>query len=401
MLDSIFIGMSGLTSYSKGLKVVSNNLTNVNTPGFKGSKLQFANLLHQEGGGQSASLSGNAMQNNGGSGGSGIGAMAAVVNFSAGELQQTGNQMDLAVNGEGLFVLKDSNGTRYTRDGQFRFDADGLLTSSIDGSRVQGLTDRGALADISLNAQRTNPAKASSLVNFAGNLSTDTSTLNLDNIKVFDAVGGEHALSLKFTNTGATTAGTWQVDVSDGVTAVGTGSITFVNGVPKAGASAIAVTYAPTGVPPLKLSLDFSGNATSFAGGSTSTMAMTSQNGYASGVLLGTSFDNEGYVVGSFANGQTAKLGRLALARVASDTDLVETGGNAFTVAGGTAVQLGHARTKAFGGISSGVVEGSNVDMAEQFSELIVMQRGYQASSHVISTANDLIQELFDMKGHR
>src|SRR6478609_2117952 len=120
MLDSIYIGMSGLTGYEKGLRVIGNNLTNMNTPGFKGSQMQFADLFYQGSAGGGQSLSGGGSSGN--QLGTGLNTLATMINFKAGETQQTGNDLDLAINGDGYFVLRDGSEQRYTRAGQFQFD---------------------------------------------------------------------------------------------------------------------------------------------------------------------------------------------------------------------------------------------------------------------------------------
>jgi flagellar hook protein FlgE len=112
-------------------------------------------------------------------------------------------------------------------------------------------------------------------------------------------------------------------------------------------------------------------------------------------------FDGDGKLEASYSNGQTVKGPQLALAYFDSNQDVEQLGGNEFGSSNTRAMHMGHANTQSFGSVGSGVLEGSNVDMAKAFGDLIVMQRGYQASSHVVSTANDMIQELFDMKGHR
>ena len=398
MLDTIFIGMSGLTGYSKGLRVIGNNLTNVNTPGFKGSQLEFADLFYQQSAanGQTG-LGSQSMQL-----GTGLNTLATTVNFKQGELHQTGNASDVAINGEGYFLLRNGDQLRYTRAGQFQFDKDGFLISQFSGARVAGLDDNSQVVDVSLDKLQTSSPKATSIVQFTGNISnTATADVVLDGVKVIDATGGEHVLKLTFKNNGATTPGSWAVTVAEGTTTVGSGSLQFSNGNMVAGSDKISINFAPANVAPFSMSLDFSNNVTSFAAGNTSSIAVKSQNGYGAGVLTKVSFDAAGLLTATYSNGQTAKGAHLALAQFDTTNDLSPSGGNEFISTNPQGAHLGTPQSGSFGTITSGAVEGSNVDMAEEFSNLIVMQRGYQASSHVISTANDMIQELFDMKGHR
>jgi flagellar hook protein FlgE len=146
MLDSIFIGMSGLVSYSRGLRVIANNTANINTPGFKGATMQFGDLFYANGP-ASGAFSGAGVNQLG----QGVTTYSTSLDFSQGELRQSGNDLDLAVDGQGLFVLKDKDGElRYTRDGQFAFDADGFLVSRTSGAKVMGYDENGALTEVTL-----------------------------------------------------------------------------------------------------------------------------------------------------------------------------------------------------------------------------------------------------------
>ena len=398
MLDSIFIGMSGLVGFSKGLRVISNNLTNMNSPGFKGAQLQFADLFYQQGGvGYRNNLGVQSMEF-----GTGLNTLATTLNFTQGELQQTGKASDLAIDGEGYFILRNGDQTRYSRAGQFQFDQDGFLVNQVTGARVAGLDDDGRLIDLSVANLKTNAAKATANVTFSGNISSTASTdVVVDGVVVIDAVGGSHTLKLAFKNNSAATPGAWTVTVTDGGTTVGSGTLQFSGGSMAAGSGKIALTYAPVGVASMPLTLDFTKNVTSFASGNSSTIAMTTQDGYGAGTLTKVAFGQDGLMTASYSNGQNTPGAHLALAQFTANDGLAPVGNNEFISTIEGAAHVGRPQSDGLGAINSGTLEGSNVDMAEEFSNLIVMQRGYQASSHVISTANDMIQELFDMKGHR
>jgi flagellar hook protein FlgE len=402
LLDTIFIGTSGLVGFSQALRVIGNNLTNVNTPGFKGSQAQFAdffsegNASHQE----SFSTGGN---NSPTQLGNGLNFLATEINFRAGNLQSTGNDLDLAVNGNGYFVVHDGDKQEYTRAGQFAFN-NGVLVSRTNGARVQGLDSNGKLTDISLDGLQSSPAKATSSVKFSGNLPSDTVVgvdVVVSAVPIFDAAGGMHPVSLTFRKNVAPPVDTWTVTIRDVTGVVGTGTLQFNNGVVVPGTAKINFAYSPAGVTPLSAELDFSSNVTSNASaGAPSTLAFASQNGFVAGTLTGVTFNADGKLQAAYSNAQTVTGVSLALARFDSDQDIKQLGGNSFGAKDDNAVHLGRANSGAFGSFSSGVIEGSNVDLAQEFSNLIVMQRGYQAASHVISTANEMIQELFDMKGH-
>lgn len=383
MLDSIYVGMSGLTGYARGLRVIAHNTANLNTPGFKGASLQFADLFHD----------------NGGSGGigNGVATHRTVLDFSAGELRQTGQPLDLAVDGQGLFVLRDAAGQlHYTRDGRFQFDREGILKSA-DGSEVMGMGADGKLSAIGLAGLRTHGAQATTAVTFTGNLSSTASEQSIPGVRVLDAAGGTHDLTLVFTNDSETAAGSWKVVLKDGETEVGKASLSFVDGKPVLAGAKLSFSYKPAGQSALALTLDFTGDVTSFASGDLSTLSMTTQDGHAAGGLTGVAFDATGALALTYANGQTVKGIRLALARFDSLDAVASAGDNAFDATDASAWHVG-TPGDAFGNVKSGAVEISNVDLSQEFSDLVIMQRGYQASSQIVSTANDMLQELFAMK---
>jgi len=383
--------MTGLLGYSRGLRVIANNTANMNTPGFKSSNLQFTDMFYSGRNGAGAQGSGNL--------GHGLNTTGTVLSFKSGELRQTSNTLDLAIDGDGLFILRNASGEiTYTRAGQFEFNADGVLVTRGSGSKVMGQSADGSLVEISIAGLRTGAGKASSTISFAGNLSSTGSEQTVNGVKVVDAAGGEHTLSAKFTNTDSTSPGSWKVELFDGTTSVGTGQIVFVDGRPQVGSATISITYAPGGTSPVPLTLDFSKDVTSYASGSLSTLVVGSQNGYGPGALTGASFDNAGMLVLTYANGQTVKGSQLALGRFDSLDAVEAVGDNEFKAVNGRAWHIGRATTGAFGKVQSGMIEISNVDLSREFGDLVIMQRGYQASSQIVSTANDMLQELFAMK---
>lgn len=389
MLDSIHVGVTGLMGYQQGLRVIANNTANLNTPGYKSSTLQFADLFYARspGGGGDLQL------------GRGLDTSGTHLNFRQGDLKQTGNDLDLAVDGEGSFVLRDEQGqSRYTRAGMFDLNADGVLVNRTDGNKVMGRDAAGRLQEVSLGGLRASAGKPTSTGHFTGNLSSTLTEHTVTPVKIFDALGGEHLLSLRFTNTGAETPGSWKVELMDGQTVVGSTQMVFVDGRPSSTSTRLTFTYTPAGQPAQQLALSFGADATSFASGSLSTLAMTSQDGYAPGSLSKVAFDATGTLIASYTNGQTAKGARLALARFSTSDAAKNLGGNLYAESGGIAWEVGGAGETGFGSVKAGVLEGSNVDLSREFSDLVVMQRGYQASSQVISTANDMLQELFGIK---
>lgn len=405
MLDSIFIGTSGLQTFSEGLKVISNNIANLNTPGFKASNSVFANLYYANPGDGTGQGTGDATQFGGG-----VAMSQTAVNFRAGEVRQTGNPLDLNIDGEGFFITrKDGTGeAHYTRAGQFEFNKDGNLVARGTDKQVMGLDEGGAQVPISLNGVRINAPKATSNITFTGNLSSDlftnvnTHQFDLTSVKVIDKLGGEHSLKLSFiAKTGS--AGVWTVKVFDGATEIASGEIQFNAGTGQItpGFDTMSFSYAPSGVAASTIKLDFSSNVTDLNTGSNSSLAVNKADGFAVGSLNKVSFGNDGVMSLSYSNGQTVKGTKVALALFDANAQLKPQSGGDFTYASRQGIHVGPAAQGGFGNIGSSQIEGSNVDLATEFSDLIVAQRGYQASSRVVSTANELLQDLFDMKGHR
>lgn len=396
MLDSIFIGMTGLDSFSKGIKLIGNNTSNMNTPGYKGSSLQFGDLMYS-GGTPNGVSSGGVSER----AGTGVNTFGTYVNLKAGELRQTENGMDMAVDGLGLFVLKDLEGAlRYTRAGQFDFDLDGRLINRNDKSRVQALDGEGRLADVVLEGQRVNPPSASKRVSFKGNLSSSATDQTISNVNVLDARGTTRPLTIKLASRGTEKVGYWKVTVLDGTAEIGTGEIGFKDGAPIADASKVNLDYKPAGqTEALPLVLDFSREVTSFASGNLSTLAFASQDGFQAGTLSKTTVDENGTVVLTYSNGQTRRTQTLALMRYESPEAVRQIGNNQFEDTGVGGLSLGLAQQSGFGAVRAGYIELSNIDLSKEFSELIIMQRGYQASSQIVSTANEMIQQLFSMRG--
>ena len=398
LLGTINTGMSGLMAYSQGLQDIGNNLTNVNTPGYKGTETQFSDLFEQE----SEGAGGSAQQT-----GAGLTTMGSNINFTAGTLNPTGNPLDVAITGNGFFVTTSGGQQNYTRAGQFQFNSSGILINGADGQNVAGFGSNGQLENISLTSLQSNPAKVTSDVTFNGALN-DVATTNptLGGITVTDPAGGQHTLSLSFSlNAAATppTGDSWTVTATDSTGAtVGTGTIQYSlsTGAPVATADTINLSYSPAGMTAFPIKLDFSGTTSSDLGAATtpSSIAVNNVNGYAAGTLVSETFNSSGTLVATYSNGQTANGPTLALAYFNSEQDLTETSGNNFVAGNPSEAKFGIAGTGTLGTITAGSIEGSNVNLSQEFSNLIVMQRGYQAASQVLSTANDMIQTLFDMK---
>jgi len=388
MIDAIFIAQTGLKGFESGLRAIAHNTANINTPGFKGSTTRFSDLFYGQSG-----LSGNLARF--GQFGNGLCTLGTTLNFQQGQLQNTGNPLDLAIGGQGFFTLRDSNGNiHYTQDGQFKFDSDSNLVSVTTGEQVMGLDAGGNLVPISLTNLQTNAARATSTITFSGNLSSSATTHTIGSVTVIDSAGTSHSLSVNLTPV-VGTPGSWTATVMDGTTTVGTGNLVFQNGLPTAGSNTISLTYTPNGGAAIPLTLDFSTNVTSFDSGSSSSLVVARQNGFGIGVLTQATFDAAGTLVLTYSNGQTVRSRQLALGQFNSDDDVAAIGSNQFEAKNGHAWQVGVAGSGPFGKIQSGQVEMSNVDLSQEFSNLVIMQRGYQACSQVVATSNEMLTTLF------
>jgi flagellar hook protein FlgE len=400
MLDSIYSAYTGLLSFNKALSVVSNNVSNMNTPGFKSSDLTFRDLFYQfsSSGGQATAQESQI--------GEGTNTSGTRINFAQGTPTTTGNPLDVAITGNGFFVVKDANdNTYYTRAGQFDVNASGYLVDKTTAARVQAVSGKSDLNDINLSHLQTSAAKATTDVSFVGNLSRGATTDQIASITVYDSVGGSHTLSMTLNNNNTATTGSWTVQVQDeNSKTIGNGEIRFnADGSPATGYNTVTLSLAPDGVTASNITLDFGtaggfSGATNFSGGTTSDLKMNTQDGHAAGSLVSTSFDTQGFITLSYSNGQTAKGPQLALAWFNNLQGLHQVGNEMFTNPTNMMPLLSSGNGQVTGTLTSNELELSNVDLTQQFTDLVIIQRGYQSSSQVISVANQMIQQLTDMR---
>lgn len=312
-------------------------------------------------------------------------------NFAQGSAQATGKATDLMISGDGFFVTRLGNDTVYSRAGAFDFDANGRLVSS-DGKIVQGypatngvVNDGGALTDITLPIDAAAPATATSSATVTGNLPSDTAvgqTLNRD-ATVYDQYGTKHTMSLAYQRT---TTG-WTVTASNGQGTSKTADMTFKADGTIASGGTIAVGGITVDMTQL------SGFAT------LNTASISSQNGHEAGSLQGYSISKDGTVVGSFSNGSSLAIGRIALATFANPAGLEKTGASGYrTTANSGQANVGTPGSAGIGSLASGTLEMSNVDLSQEFTNLIVAQRGFQANARIITTSDEVLQELTNLK---
>ncbi|WP_127126464.1 flagellar hook protein FlgE [Georgenia sp. SYP-B2076] len=408
MLRSLFSGISSLRSHQTMLDVTGNNIANVNTTGYKSARTQFQDTLSQvvkaAGAPQNAEGGTNPAQ-------VGLGVQVAAItnDFTAGAAQQTGRALDMMITGDGFFIVEQGGEQLYTRAGAFTLDALGQLVTS-NGALVQGWPAVGGvvnanapLGNITLPVSTTMAAKATTEAVFSGNLPADAldgttgtpaapATWLDRSIEVYDAAGKATSLNLRFTRTPDAIAGESQWNVTDPADAA----------VPPAVLSTVVFNTdgtlkAPTAALTYKtVAVDFS-KLTGYA--DLETIEAASQNGMGAGTLQSFSMNADGTLIGSFSNGFKEPVGQIALGNFANAAGLEKAGGSTFrsTVNSGEA-QIGAAGVGGRGSLGSGALEMSNVDLSQEFTNLIIAQRGFQAGSRVITTSDELLQELVNLK---
>jgi flagellar hook protein FlgE len=393
MLGSIFIGLSGMNAYTKGLQIISNNVANLNTLGFKSSSVLFSDLYNPGGTGGLTYLGSNFAA----AGGNGVKLGETLTNLAQGELRQTGNDLDLSIQGEGYLVLLNNGSTFYARTGQFAVDKDGYISDQVTGYRLAVLDASGQPVAVNVDAKRSNAPVATTKVVFDGNLNFSSSPATVSNISVYDSRGGSQLWNAKFTAS-ATTAGAWDVEVTDSNGAVkGTGTISFIGNAIDPTASQITITDTPAGADPLSVVLDFSAGVTSYSGNET--LQAKSSDGNTAGTLSTVTIDENGQVKLTYSNKQTALAGAVAIADFRSPQLLERSGNGLYRYTGSGEMRYRASAQDGVGTLTPKEVEASNVNLADEFGNLILVQRGFQACSQVVSVSNDMIQQLFGIRG--
>ncbi|MCU1393256.1 MAG: flagellar hook protein FlgE [Ilumatobacteraceae bacterium] len=414
MLRSLYASISGLRAHQAMMDVTANNIANVNTQGFKAGRAVFADALSQtvRGGGIPTDASGstNPMQ-------IGLGSRVAAVStsFDQGALELTGRTTDLAIQGTGFFVVERAGSQLMTRDGSFNWDSSGQLVTA-GGARVLGWT-----ADASGEVNSTTapsyiavptgvlpPAATTSIV-LGGNVAAGTATGDYvaTSGTVHDSLGTAFDLNMKLTKTGV---GTWTASIS----------ATDPNGVVKD----VTPSPAPT------LSFDATGNLTTTPANITltnvtlgtgapqtismslgnaqhaftqfdqvSSMDMPVKDGSAGAELASVSFGTDGSCTAQYTNGDSKLIAKVAIANVTNPEGMLKAGDNMFatTLTSGDPT-YGTAGTGEFGTVAPGALEGSNVDLAQEFTNLVLAQRGFQANTRVITTSDEMLSDLVNVK---
>jgi len=426
VITSMSTAISGLEANGQALAIISDNIVNANTTGFKASRGEFQSVLSQDYGGAGAEI------------GRGTSLDGVTSLFGQGSISRTDRSTDVAINGNGFFVLKgDNRGYTYTRDGSFRFDKDGWLTN-LGGHKVQAYQ---ATADGKVSAKLADirvprnsiPAKSTSHVDIHVNLDARTQVTGpLDmlrpdetsnftaSVQVFDSIGNAHPVGVYF-NRKSNSEWEWSA-LTDGSNlqggkagipeALAKGKLTFDEDgkMIESEQSVENTSFANGAVANQKLKFDFgevldpSGKTPAKADGtsmygSKSSLFRNGQDGWAAGYLTDTLIDEDGAISGVYTNGQNRLLGQLALARFDASEKLTKVGENQFreTVGSGQAF-VGRPNENGRGTVATRSLEASNVDIAKEFVQMIKTQRGFQASAKSITTANEMLDEVINIR---
>lgn len=393
MSQAFYNGLSGLVSFSKGLNQVSNNISNMNTAGFRGKDVFYKSVMGDSG----TELGGEHFRE------------------EQGELRQTGNNTDVAIDGHGYFILQDNDKYFATRAGQFKFNRDNVLVDRNSGAKVKGLNEDNELIDIDISKLKALYPEPTKSVLFSGNLSADAKNHSIENLIVYTKMG--EAIEFKINihdrvalkenvtdpDSGAsvekeTGIFSWTLDVLDKENnKIHTATIKFdSDGKLISDSNKISFNFSSSDAAIDSDRLEFIfDDCTSFVAGSFSDMSASPNEGHALAGLVGVNFGKDGVMKLSYSNGDTINSTRIALASI-SDSSLSAISGSIFSVDNENKLNFGSAGTGEFGTISGGRLELANVDLAEEFADMMVIQRGYQASSRVMNVANELIETLYN-----
>ena len=415
-------GLSGLNAASKNLDVIGHNIANSNTTGFKSSRADFAEMV--------ASAIGSA---SGQSSGIGVNVAAVSQQFKQGSITSTGNSLDIAINGNGFFVVQQTDGSiAYTRAGNFGLDKAGNL-KTVDNDNVMGYVvdpttgkiQSGATpVPLSFPTGQPIPAKQTSSVDVELNLDARATAAAGDpaatppvaatpratygtSLNVYDTQGTAIPVNLYFEK--SATGNTWDIynSLDSTATPIGTatfdssGKLTSISPSTTAGGTSLTLSVSggtanPNGLPPFDVEMDF-GGLTQF--GTKFAVSSLKQDGYTSGALTGINVGRDGSIVASYSNGVTRTEGQVALAAFTNTQGLGSVGNNKWvqTADSGPALN-GSAQTGTFGSLQSGALEESNVDLTAELVNMMTAQRSYQANAQTIKTQDQVFSTLVNLR---
>ena len=401
------LALSGLNAAQTDLTVTANNVANVATTGFKQSRAEFADLFATSQQGVASTAVGN-----------GVRVSEISQQFAQGNIDFTDSSLDLAVSGNGFFVMSDGGAVSYTRAGAFQVDEAGFVVNSRQ-QRLQvypplpnGGFNTGGLSDLSLTTGESAP-QATTAADVVLNLSADaevpatatfdptdaTSYNNATSLTVYDSLGAAHTATLYFVK--GAVDNQWTTNLYVDGSAVGTAqALTYTPAgalTTPAGGEIVFPAYTPaTGANPINMTFDF--GATTQYGGPFAVSAIT-QDGFTTGRLIGIDIGDSGVVQARFTNGRSIALGQIAMANFPNPQGLQQLGDQSWaeTFASGQALR-GEAGNSGFGTLQSGALEASNVDITEQLVNMITAQRNFQANAQMISTADSITQTIINIR---
>ena len=417
-MGSFSASLSGLNANQQELSVIGNNLANINTVAFKASSVNFADLVSQSVGASSF---------NPAQVGLGVAVGEISPNFAQGGIENTGVATNVAIQGNGLFVVGNANDRAYTRAGNFSLNNLGQMITP-DGQQVQGYTQldssgnvitTGPLSSIVVPPGLLRPPVATTLVATATNLNADAKVGDTfsASVQIFDSLGVSHALSVNYVKTGpgawsykitvpgedvtGGTAGTPSQVAAGTLTFNGAGALTTVNGAAPADVTVTSPAWA-SGATAANFVWDIvdpNGKGTLSGFSSPSATTSITQNGSPTGTVDGIQIDAAGKIMASFGAGRTVTVGQIALASFNNPQGLVKLGTNQYgeSEASGI-VNIGVAGTGGRGTFIGNSLEQSNVDIAHEFTQMILAQRGYQANSKSITVADELLVDTLNLK---
>ena len=406
--------LSSMQTHTQGIELRANNIANVNTAGYKSQMATFKTLFSQNlrpARAATATIAGLDPQQVG----AGVRLGTTSTDFNQGSIEYTGQSLDLSLLGDGFFVLKSPvGGHYYTRDGQLTLDADGRLTQSSSGLAVQGLLvdqasgtipENAVPEDIIIPPGLTLNAQATTESTIAGNLDAEAATGDLTTMQwqYYDSLGVDHVMTITFTKNAAANTWDWEGTVEGTTNSLGTGQLVFnsVGDVSSGGTGTATVTAASTGVTagatdPQAVTLDFS-TMTQYS--ASAEVQATNQDGFPPGSMTDVTIDDQGTVSAVFSNGQNRPLATLAIANFSNVQGLERRADNLFAQSANTgSPQIVTAGRAGVGTVQSQAVERSNTDLATELTQMIVLQRGYQAATRLISTADEMLQDALSLK---
>jgi len=381
------------------MDVIGNNIANVNTVAFKNSQIRFDTLLSQMTRGAAAPTADRGGVNPS-QVGMGVRVSSIITNHAQGTLQPSDRETDLAIEGMGYFIVSDGLELYYTRDGSFSRDATGELVN-VSGLKLM-VWDGMDLAPINIPLGERMVAKPTTTLNFQGNLDVRYEPGESWSFEdyIFDSLGRHYVVQYTFTKEADPNRWSYTVEVvlPEGNETIGTGILQYTEqgALDLENSTITNLSYLPEGAEPLDIQLQFR-NTTQVAG--LSNLLLSHQDGFAAGELVSFSISQDGTIIGSYTNGMMEVLGQIALASFPNPEGLIQEGGNLYSASANSGEpRIGLPGQEGRGLIRSFSLEMSNADLSYEFTELITASRAFQANTRVITTSDEILVEVINMK---